>query len=82
MIIVFSKSRSDLQSYFLEEVNKKVVLSLKVPIDPSSDLGRLIGSKQGGLVSKTKAETEHFQRVNLLCAIFPFVLQLLGITDF
>lgn len=53
-----------------------------MPLDPSSDLGRLIGSKQGGLVSKTKAETEHFQRVNLLCAIFPFVLQLLGITDF
>lgn len=48
MIIVFSKSRSGLQSYFLEEVNKKVVLSLKVPLDPSSDLGRLTGPKQGG----------------------------------
>lgn len=52
MTIVFSKSIYDLQSYFLEEVNKKVVLSLKVPLDPSSDLGRLTGPKEEGVVSK------------------------------
>lgn len=53
-----------------------------MPLHPSSDLGRLTEPKEEGLVSKTKAETGNFQRANLLCAIFPFVLQLLGITDF
>lgn len=44
--LFFSKSRSDLQSYFLEEVSKKVVHILKVSFDPSSDLGKLTGPKK------------------------------------
>ena len=81
-MIIFSKSRSDLQSYFLEEVNKKVVHILKVSFDPSSDPGKLTGPKKEGLVSKTKAETRYFQEMSLVCTIFSFALQSLGIADF
>lgn len=50
--LFFSKSRCDLQSYFLEEVSKKVVHILEVSFDPSSDLGKLTGPKKRGVSLK------------------------------